>query len=108
MGMGLLLVFKEHLGGQNSSSVTFNLKRCGPYRRRSYLETHSLTVCLNNICTMESLRTKDKVALVIAILTAIAALGNGGGAIDLLIGVLVNVGIVYGVAAILDFFRNQS
>ena len=57
---------------------------------------------------MDSLRTKDKVAAVIAVLTAIAALGNGGGAIDLLIGVLVNVGIVYGVAAILEFFRTRS
>ena len=57
---------------------------------------------------MDSLRTKDKVAAVIAVLTAIAALGSGGGAIDLLIGVLVNVGIVYGVAAILEFFRTRS
>ena len=72
------------------------------------LETYRILSQLINVCTMESLRTKDKIALVIAILTVIAALGNGGGAIDLLIGVLVNVGIVYGVAAILDFFRKRS
>lgn len=56
---------------------------------------------------MENLRTKDKVAIVIAVLTAITVAQNNG-AIDILLGVAINVGIVYGIAAILDFFKNRS
>ena len=56
---------------------------------------------------MENLRTKDKVAIVIAILTTITVAQNGG-AIDVLIAVAINVGIVYAIAAILDFFKNRS
>ena len=56
---------------------------------------------------MENLRTKDKVAIVIAILTTITVAQNDG-AIDVLIAVAINVGIVYAVAAILDFFKNRS
>ncbi len=95
---------------QKRESVIFKFKKCGSFRSRSSLETLSLVDLFNTICTMESLRTKDKIALVIAILTGIAILGSGDGSgpIDLLIGVLVNVGIVYGIAAILEFFRNRS
>ena len=56
---------------------------------------------------MENLRTKDKVAIAIAILTAITVAQNNG-AIDILLGVAINVGIVYGIAAILDIFKNRS
>jgi hypothetical protein len=56
---------------------------------------------------MENLRTKDKVAIVIAVLTAITVAQNND-AIDILLGVAINVGIVYGIAAILDFFKNRS
>jgi hypothetical protein len=58
---------------------------------------------------MENLRTRDKVAVVIAILTVIAIVqGETVGALDLIIGVAVNLAIVYGVAALLDFFKSRS
>lgn len=56
---------------------------------------------------MNNLRTKDKIAIVVAVLTAIAVAPNGG-AIDVFIGVAINVGIVYGIVAILDIFKNRS
>jgi hypothetical protein len=56
---------------------------------------------------MEKLRTKDKIALVIAVLTAIAA-AQDGAAIDVLIAVGINVAIVYGVAAIVENFKKRS
>jgi hypothetical protein len=48
---------------------------------------------------MENLRTRDKVAIV---------QGETVGALDLIIGVAVNLAIVYGVAALLDFFKSRS
>ena len=57
---------------------------------------------------MQNLRTRDKVALVIALLTVISVAQSGNGLIDILIGVFLNVAIVYGVVTILDFFKNRS
>jgi hypothetical protein len=58
---------------------------------------------------MEKRRTRDVVAIVIAVLTVLAVLSNGDGTlIGIIIGVCVNVGIVYVVAAILDFFRKRT
>lgn len=57
---------------------------------------------------MKNLRTRDKVAAVIAVLTLVSLPGEVNNGVDLLIGVAINVGIVYGVAAILGFFRKRS
>lgn len=56
---------------------------------------------------MQNLRTKDKIAALIAVLTVIGVSQNGG-AVDVLLAVFINVGIVYGVSAILDFFKKRS
>lgn len=56
---------------------------------------------------MQNLRIKDKVAIVIAVLTALGV-AQDGAAIDVLLAVAINVGVVYGVAAILDFFKKRS
>lgn len=53
-------------------------------------------------------RTRDKVALIIGGLSVVAVASNTPTVIDILIGVGVNVGIVYGVAALIDVFRSKS
>ena len=52
---------------------------------------------------MQKLRTRDKVALVITILEVVSLVSGGNGLGSILLGVFINLAIVYGVAAILDF-----
>jgi hypothetical protein len=56
---------------------------------------------------MQNLRIKDKVAMVIAVLTALGV-AQDGSAVEVLLAVAINVGVVYGIVAILDFFRKRS
>jgi len=53
-------------------------------------------------------RTRDKVAVVIGGLTVVAVANNTPTLIDVLIGVGINVAIVYGVAALIDWFKSKS
>lgn len=57
---------------------------------------------------MQKLRSRDKVALVITILEAVSLVSGGNGLGSIFLGVFINLAIVYGVAALIDFFRNRS
>ena len=54
------------------------------------------------------LRTRDIVAAVIGGLTVIAVASNSPGAVDIAIGVAINVGIVYGIAALIDWLKAKT
>jgi len=53
-------------------------------------------------------RKRDIIAAVVGTLTAISIAQAGAGAIDFVIGIGINVGIVYGVAAIIDWNKNRN
>lgn len=52
-------------------------------------------------------RARDIISAVIGSLTAISIVQSGGGAIDVLIGVGVNIGIVYGIASVIEWIKNR-
>ena len=53
-------------------------------------------------------RTRDIVAAVIGGLTVIAVANNSPSAIDIALGVAINVGIVYGIAALIDWLKTKT
>lgn len=57
---------------------------------------------------MKSLRTRDIIAIVISILEVGSLVSGGNGLVAIVLGVSINLAIVYGVAAIIDLFKHRS
>jgi hypothetical protein len=55
---------------------------------------------------MKKLRTRDKVAIVIAGFTALSV-AQDGGVLGVVLAVVINVAIVYGVAELIGIFKRR-